>query len=294
MIMTRSPRPPRSARARPVANRWGREHLPRRSGSFPRSPAAPRRPSAPALGLARSLRAAGEARRVSARRPTKVPGAPLLPERQARRSPARQRGAWPRGPAPPPPAPPAAVAAPLRAPPSQDDAEGTRRLRAPPAARPRRPALRRRQRLTLQNHLFEPKGAPPTSHPSSLRLTDATASVPSKILFKKESQCASGGEYGKLSQPIQLPFPVRCKPRTPRHTRTPGRTRDPPRVQPALHDAPPATGTRPGRAARTPGRALSKGRAGCGDAAANRSRRRAAPRRAQRGPRGGNTGEPTR
>lgn len=145
MIMTRRPRPPRAAPASPGADRWGREHLPAARGPAPgvRPPRVARAPPLQALrGDREQPTRPGGCRRggprgcqARIRSPSARPGdgarggeargsrSPLR-----RPQPSRRRGGDS-----------------ARGPRSREDAEGRRRLRAPPAARPRRTALRRRQ-----------------------------------------------------------------------------------------------------------------------------------------------------
>lgn len=164
MIMTRSPRPPprprppRPVPARLVANRWGHKHL--QAGRRPSPSQAAPSPSAFALGLALHLASGrrGEAGVCEAARAPLLSFSPGAGGQSRLRARPGEREA---------PALGDTAAGPsrhgggdsARGPQSREDSEKTRRLGAPPAARHRRTRCGERGPLTLQNHLFDPKGA---------------------------------------------------------------------------------------------------------------------------------------
>jgi hypothetical protein len=61
--------------------------------------------------------------------------------------------------------------------------------------------------LTLQNHLFHPKGAYPHPHPTSFSLTGDTSCEPPKIIFFSNGANAHPGKIRKVES-IKLPFPT--------------------------------------------------------------------------------------
>ena len=231
------PRPPRPVPARLVANRWGHKHLQAGSASFPESghPEPQRlcsRPSAATRELTarrgRCLRGCprGQPARLCSRFSPGAGG-------QGRRARAGQRGARL-------PVLGDTAAGPsrhgggysARVPQSREDSNKSRGLGAPPAPRHRRTRCGERGPLTLQNHLFDPKGAlahphrPPPSPTPALFASQMTLCSPQRYIyiyifffFLMEQICIRERIWKVES--MKLPFLTHLEaPSAPRHTRT--------------------------------------------------------------------------